>query len=71
MLGVKVSSPGTRSIDIVPHLGSLEYVNGSYPTPHGDICISHIRRDDGSIETKVELPPHWRKTGEFSYEYIG
>ena len=71
VLGVKVTSPGTRSIDIVPHLGSLEYVNGSYPTPHGDICISHIRRDDGSIETKVELPPHWRKTGEFSYEYIG
>lgn len=71
VLGVKVTSPGTRSIDIVPHLGSLEYVNGSYPTPHGYICISHIRRDDGSIETKVELPPHWRKTGEFSYEYIG
>lgn len=71
VLGVKVTSPGTRSVDIVPHLGRLDYVKGSYPTPHGDIRISHVRGSGGIIDTKVELPPMWRKTGAVSYEYFG
>ena len=41
---------------VEPHLGDLEWAEGSYPTPYGDIKVSHRKRENGSVETKAEAP---------------
>ena len=41
VLGIKPTSPGFKTYDIVPHLGrSLTRVSGKTPTPHGEIGAS-------------------------------
>ena len=55
VLGVKVMTPGCRTLKIEPHLGDLEWVEGTFPTPKGDVHISH-RKQNGKIVTKVKAP---------------
>ena len=55
VLGVKVMTPGCRTLKIEPHLGDLEWVEGTFPTPKGDVRISH-RKQNGKIVTKVKAP---------------
>ena len=70
VLGVGITAPGCRKIKIEPQLGSLEYARGVFPTPHGDIFVSH-RRDGERVVTEVTLPPQWRELADGEYEYIG
>ena len=44
------------SIRIDPHLGDLEWVEGSYPTPLGVIKVRHEKKADGSIDSEVDIP---------------
>ena len=55
VLGVKVLEPGCRVIKVEPHLGDLEWVEGSFPTPQGDVVIKH-RKVNGKIVTDVKAP---------------
>ena len=43
-------------VRITPHLGELEWAKGSFPTPYGDIQISHTRQADGSVKSKIDAP---------------
>ena len=61
--GVKVYGEGVIDemcirdrISIEPHLGKLEWAKGTYPTPWGVIEVSHEKKADGKIATKVKLP---------------
>lgn len=56
VLGVEVLEPGCKKVKIEPHLGELEWVEGSFPTPHGVIEISHRRTADGKIVSKIKAP---------------
>lgn len=56
VLGVQVLEAGCRRLRIEPHLGDLEWVEGTFPTPRGVVRISHRRRADGSVESRVEAP---------------
>jgi hypothetical protein len=56
VLGVTVEKPGCKVLKIEPHLGNLEWVEGSFPTPHGAVYISHKKDSDGTIKTKVQAP---------------
>ncbi len=56
VLGVKVMKPGCKIVRIQPHLGDLTWVEGSFPTPYGDIKIRHDKRPDGTIQSKIEAP---------------
>jgi len=56
VLGVRILEPGCRLISIQPQLGDLDWAKGAYPTPHGDILISHARRKDGTVKTEMTLP---------------
>jgi len=56
VLGVKVMAPGSKVIKIEPHLGTLQFVEGTFPTPYGVVEIKHIRKADGTIKTKVKAP---------------
>ena len=56
VLGVEVLEPGCRKVRIVPHLGDLEWVEGSFPTPYGEIVISHRVAADGKVVSKIKAP---------------
>lgn len=52
----KIVNVERKQISIEPHLGKLEWVKGTYPTPWGVIEVSHEKKADGKIATKVKLP---------------
>lgn len=56
VLGIKPVAPGCSRVTIKPNLGNLEWVKGTYPTPNGIIRVEHVKKADGSIESKIELP---------------
>jgi alpha-L-rhamnosidase len=56
VLGVKVMAPGCKVIKIEPHLGTLQFVEGSFPTPFGIVKIKHTRMANGQISTQVKAP---------------
>ena len=56
VLGVEIVEPGCRKVRITPHLGDLEWVDGTFPTPYGQIEIRHTRNADGSISSKIKAP---------------
>jgi alpha-L-rhamnosidase len=56
VLGVKVMAPGSKVIKIEPHLGTLQFVEGTFPTPLGAVQIKHNRLANGKIKTVVKAP---------------
>jgi hypothetical protein len=56
VLGVSVLEPGCKKIKIEPHLGDLQWVKGSFPTPYGTVKIEHKRMADGTVKTEVDGP---------------
>ncbi len=56
VLGFEVVEPGCKVVKIVPHLGDLEWAEGSFPTPMGDIKVSHKRGADGKVVSKIDAP---------------
>ncbi len=58
VLGVKIVEPGGAVVRIDPHLGDLDWVEGTFPTPKGVIKIRHEKKADGQrIVTNIEAPP--------------
>lgn len=56
VLGVEVLEPGSKTLLIDPHLGDLEWVEGSFPTPYGVVYVKHTKQGDGSLKTDVSAP---------------
>jgi hypothetical protein len=56
VLGIRIVEDGCRKVAVKPQLGDLEWANGSFPTPHGLIRVSHTRGPDGTVKSRVELP---------------
>ena len=56
VLGVEVIEPACKVVKITPHLGNLEWAEGSFPTPYGDIKISHKKGADGKIKSDIKAP---------------
>ncbi len=56
VLGVTPLEPGCAKVRIVPQLGSLEWAEGTYPTPRGPIKVRHERKADGTTSSKIEAP---------------
>ncbi len=56
VLGIEPAAPGFRKVRVKPHLGSLEWAEGSYPTPYGPISVSHRKAADGSVKSQINLP---------------
>ena len=55
VLGVEVIEAGCKRIKIRPQMGDLKWVKGSYPTPYGNIVITHKKIND-VVETTVSAP---------------
>jgi hypothetical protein len=56
ILGVEILEPGCRKVRITPHLGDLEWAEGTFPTPYGQIEIRHTRNADGKVTSKIKAP---------------
>ena len=56
VLGIEPVDVGFRRVRIEPHLGDLDWAEGSFPTPYGVITVSHRKGADGRVATKVNLP---------------
>ncbi len=56
VLGVRPLEPGCKTLLINPHLGKLEFAEGSFPTPLGPVKISHKKTASGEIESSWEAP---------------
>ena len=54
--GVQVVEPGCRVVRITPHLGDLEWVEGTFPTPYGVITIRHEKGADGKVRSRIDAP---------------
>ena len=56
VLGVNIVAPGCKKIKIDPHLGDLEWVEGTYPTPYGVIQLKHTKDINGNIKSIIYAP---------------
>lgn len=56
VLGVKIAKEGCRSLVIKPDLGPLEWAEGTFPTPYGEVKISHKKLPDGTVESRTNAP---------------
>jgi len=56
VLGVEILEPGCKAVRIAPHLGQLEWAEGTYPTPFGQIEIRHERQADGRVTSRIKAP---------------
>lgn len=55
VLGIEVLEPKCKKVAVKPHLGSLKWAKGTYPTPYGVISVEH-KYENGKIITKVDAP---------------
>ena len=56
VLGIEVLEPGCKVIKVEPHLGGLEWAEGTFPTPYGDLKVSHRKNADGKVVTRIDAP---------------
>ncbi len=56
VLGVSVLEPGCKKIKLEPHLGDLQWVKGTFPTPSGVVEIEHQKTADSKIKTTYKAP---------------
>lgn len=56
VLGIRVTQPGCKTVEVSPHLGDLAFAEGTFPTPMGEIWVRHDRQPDGSVKTQVKAP---------------
>ncbi|MBN8854854.1 MAG: alpha-L-rhamnosidase [Sphingobacteriales bacterium 50-39] len=56
VLGISVVEPGAKTIRVEPHLGDLQFAEGSYPTPYGLVKVKHVKQPDGRIASTITAP---------------
>ncbi|QRR03982.1 alpha-L-rhamnosidase [Dyadobacter sandarakinus] len=56
VLGVSVVEPGGKTIRVQPHLGDLQWAEGTYPTPAGIVKIRHEKQANGSVKSTIDAP---------------
>lgn len=56
VLGIKIAEPGGRAYTVRPHLGDLEFAEGTFPTPYGVIRVRHQKGVDGEVISEIDAP---------------
>jgi len=56
VLGIEVIDAGCRTLRIHPHLGGLLWAEGTFPTPFGQVKVSHRKNPDGTIHSDIHAP---------------
>ena len=60
VLGIRPAEAGFSAVRIEPHLGDLEFAQGTFPTPHGLIRVRH-EAGAGHVNSEVTLPEGVRR----------
>lgn len=55
VLGINVSNGG-ETIRLDPHLGDLEFAEGTFPTKFGILKVRHTKNANGKISTTIQAP---------------
>lgn len=55
VLGIRPLEPGFKKVQIAPSLGNLRWVEGVFPTPYGDIEVTHTV-ESGRVKTDINAP---------------
>lgn len=56
VLGIVPLEAGCKKVKVEPHLGNLQRVEGTFPTPYGIIRVKHEKKANGSILSEIEAP---------------
>jgi hypothetical protein len=56
ILGVEVLDAGCRRLRVTPHLGNLQWAEGTFPTPLGPVSIRHERDASGKVSSRIDAP---------------
>lgn len=56
ILGIRVIEPGCKVIEVKPHLGDLQFAEGTFPTPYGILKVRHTRLSNGKIKSAISAP---------------
>lgn len=56
VLGIKVVAPGSKEIKVIPNLGDLDYVEGTFPTPYGLLHVKHTKQQNGEVTSVIKAP---------------
>lgn len=56
VLGIKVVAPGGTEISVTPHLGDLQYAEGTFPTPQGVLYVKHTKQPNGQVKSEIKAP---------------
>jgi len=56
VLGIKVLAAACKEIKIEPHLGDLDFAEGTFPTPKGLVWVKHVKQPKGKVKTTVKAP---------------
>lgn len=56
VLGIRIIEAGCKTIEIKPMLGDLDWVEGTYPTPKGNIFVRHELKVEGVVKSYIEAP---------------
>lgn len=56
VLGVRPLAPGFSELSVEPHIGNLEWVEGTVPTPFGIVTVRHERSSDGKVHSTIDAP---------------
>ena len=65
VLGIVPVEPGFKKVMVDPHLGDLEWAEGTFPTPYGLIEVKHKKNPDGSVSSEVKLPKGVKRVKDF------
>ncbi len=74
VLGINITSPGCKTITLAPDPGHLEFCEGCFPTPHGNIYVS-CKVTENRISVKYKAPANIKIStkekhkGEYTYEF--
>lgn len=56
VLGIVPLEAGCKKIKIEPHLGNLQWVEGTFPTPYGLISVKHRKGENGKVISDIKAP---------------
>ena len=56
VLGIQIVEPGGKVIRVKPNLGTLEFAEGTLPTPFGIVRVKHQKQADGKIKSEIDAP---------------
>lgn len=63
VLGIRILEPGCRKMGIYPHLDDLEWAEGTYPTPLGDLTVKVWKDENGREVCEAKVPEGITMTG--------